>query len=122
MRFSASCAFRAPPRQTLRRPPSRYRWRGVVAYNAGRWKGAPMNLQTRVVNILTKPASEWQVIAGEPTDVATLYTSYIVILAAIPAIATFLGLTLLSMGLGIYFGFALRLAIVSYVVGLAACY
>ena len=33
-----------------------------------------MNLQARVVNILTRPAAEWPIIASEPTDVASLYT------------------------------------------------
>jgi len=48
-----------------------------------------MNLQTRVKNILTQPASEWTVIAAEPTDVMGLYRNYIVILAAIPAVCLF---------------------------------
>jgi hypothetical protein len=51
-----------------------------------------MSLQTRVVNILTNPTSEWPVIAGESDDIATIYRSYAVPLAAIPAVCTFLGL------------------------------
>ncbi len=51
-----------------------------------------MNLQTRVKNILTQPASEWTVIAAEPTDVMGLYRNYILILAAIPAVCLFVGL------------------------------
>jgi hypothetical protein len=51
-----------------------------------------MNLQTRVKNILIQPASEWTVIAAEPTDVMGLYRNYILILAAIPAVSLFVGL------------------------------
>lgn len=49
-----------------------------------------MNLQTRVKNILVQPASEWPVIAAEPTDAIGLYKNYILILAAIPAVCLFL--------------------------------
>lgn len=55
-----------------------------------------MNLQTRVINILSKPAQEWPVIASEATDVPALYKEYIVPLAAIPAICGFLGMTLIG--------------------------
>ncbi len=55
-----------------------------------------MNLQTRVINILSKPAQEWPVIASEATDVAALYKEYIMLLAAIPAICGFLGMTLIG--------------------------
>src|SRR5713226_913732 len=69
-----------------------------------------MNLQTRVVNILTKPGSEWPVIAAESTDVVSLYRDYIAILAAIPAVCKFLGCSLMGMPLigTLGFGFALR--------------
>jgi hypothetical protein len=52
-----------------------------------------MNLQTRVINILSRPAQEWPVIASEAADVGSLYKEYIMILAAIPAICGFLGMT-----------------------------
>src|SRR5262245_37398703 len=55
-----------------------------------------MNLQTRVINILTKPAQEWPVIASESTDVAALYKQCIMPLAAIPAICGFLGMTVIG--------------------------
>jgi len=77
-----------------------------------------MNLQTRVVNILTKPASEWPVIAAEPSDVSGLYRNYIAMLAAIPAVCTFLGLTVI----GVPFSAALVAGIMSYVSTLASVY
>jgi len=55
-----------------------------------------MNLQTRVINILSKPAQEWPVIASESTDVVALYKEYIIPLAAIPAICGFLGMRLIG--------------------------
>jgi len=83
-----------------------------------------MNLQTRVVNILTKPASEWPVIAGESTDVVSLYRDYIAILAGIPAASKFLGFSLMGMPLvgTLGFGFALRAGIISYLGSLASAF
>lgn len=48
----------------------------------------------RVKNILLTPKTEWPVIAQEQTDVAKLYTGYIMILAAIPAVINFLVYTI----------------------------
>ena len=75
-----------------------------------------MDLQTRVVNILTKPAAEWPVIAAEPSDVASLYSNYILLLAAIPAVSTFLGLLVIGVPLLGTYGFsaALVAGVVSY--------
>ena len=83
-----------------------------------------MNLQTRVVNILTKPASEWPVIAAEPSDVNGLYRNYIVLLAAIPAVCTFLGLMVIGVPFFGSYGFsaALVAGIMSYVSTLASVY
>jgi hypothetical protein len=55
--------------------------------------GNVQGLQDRVKKILTSPKTEWPVIEAESTDVATLYKSYIAILAAIPAICSFIGVT-----------------------------
>ena len=46
-----------------------------------------VSLQQRVINILTTPATEWPVIAAESETIADLYTKYIAIVAAIPAVA-----------------------------------
>jgi len=51
-----------------------------------------MTLQTRVTNILTKPAGEWSVIAAEPADVAGLMRDYAAPLAAIPAVCRAVGM------------------------------
>lgn len=53
-----------------------------------------MDIVSRVKNIIATPQTEWPVIATEQTDPPTLYTSYIILLAAIPAVATFISLSL----------------------------
>jgi hypothetical protein len=55
-----------------------------------------MNLPARVTSILTKPAAEWPVIAAEPAEIASVLVGYVLILAAIPAVCLFIGVTLIS--------------------------
>lgn len=79
-----------------------------------------MNLVDRVKNILLQPKTEWAVIEPEKTDPKTLYTTYICILALIPAVASFIGTALIvSFFAGrIGLGLALVAAITQYVLGL----
>lgn len=56
-----------------------------------------VNIVERVKNILMKPKEEWPVIAGENTSTAELYTSYIIPLAAIPAVAAFIGFSIVGL-------------------------
>jgi hypothetical protein len=72
-----------------------------------------MNLVDRVKNILMTPKTEWPVIAAESTDVKSLYTGYIMILAAIPAIAGIIGMLFLS-----FAAMAVGYAIVQYILTL----
>jgi len=53
-----------------------------------------MDIVSRVKNIITTPQTEWPVIATEQTDPPTLYTSYIIPLAAITPVVTFISLSL----------------------------
>jgi Yip1 domain len=69
-----------------------------------------MSLQTRVVAILTKPADEWRTIAGEPATIEGLLRDYAAPLAAIPAIAQFLGYSLI--GITVPFAGTIRVPIV----------
>ena len=69
-----------------------------------------MSLIERVQSILLKPKQTWPVIAAEGGDVASIYTGYVLILAAIPAIASFIGLTLIGVG---GFGMSYRVPIVT---------
>ncbi len=50
-----------------------------------------MNLVERAKNILLTPAKEWEVIKGENLTIADMFTKYAMILAAIPAVAGFIG-------------------------------
>jgi Yip1 domain len=58
-----------------------------------------MDLKTRATNILTKPAAEWPAIASEATTPADLITTYAVPLSAIPAVCSFIGLSIVGMSL-----------------------
>jgi hypothetical protein len=88
----------------------------------------PFNLQTRVVNILTKPKQEWPVIAAEPKDIAGLYSKYIVLVAAIPPICGAIGNAVIGMSLPFYghyrtpFGTAIAMAVLQYVLTLVGVY
>jgi hypothetical protein len=50
-----------------------------------------MNLVARAQAILMKPKEEWVKIKGESTPIVQLFTSYAVLLAAVPAVAQFIG-------------------------------
>ena len=55
-----------------------------------------MNLMSRVKNIMLRPDSEWRVIADEPGGVTHLFTRYVAILALIPALAGFIGYSVIG--------------------------
>lgn len=61
-----------------------------------------MDLVTRVTNILTKPDQEWPVIAAEPTDVMALLRDYAAPLAAIPAICSWIGTSVVGVSVPLY--------------------
>ena len=78
-----------------------------------------MNLVERAKNIMFNPKQEWEVIKAESITTGDLFTKYAVILAAIPAIAGFIGYTVfgLSYGFGtirISAGSSLTWAIITY--------
>lgn len=55
-----------------------------------------MTLIDRVKNIILTPKTEWPVIDREPGDAAYLFRNYVAILAAIPAICGFIGISLIG--------------------------
>ena len=78
-----------------------------------------MNLVERVKGILLQPKSEWGAIEGEPGSAGYLFPNYVAIVAAIPAVCSFIGTSLFGMGgyrVGI--GIGLASAIVLYVLSL----
>lgn len=76
-------------------------------------------LIARVQAILLTPKTEWPVIAAEPETVPNLYKNYIVILAAIPAIAGFIKGSLIGYSL---FGITIRTPMVMGIVGMLVGY
>ncbi|MFT3790213.1 MAG: Yip1 family protein [Rudaea sp.] len=86
-------------------------------------------LIARVKNILLTPKTEWPVIAAEPDTVPGIFTNYIVILAAIPAVVQFLKLSIIGISIPIVggsirmgIGTGITQMIVVYIVSLAVCY
>jgi hypothetical protein len=61
--------------------------------------GTAPSLVTRAKNIILSPKTEWQVIDAEPATVGGLYRNYVMILAAIPALAMAIGLFLFGINL-----------------------
>ncbi|MEP6872960.1 MAG: Yip1 family protein [Burkholderiales bacterium] len=69
-----------------------------------------MSLIQRVQDILLKPRAAWPIIAAEGGDTASIYKDYLIYLAAIPAVAAFVGLSLIGAG---GFGFSVRVPILT---------
>jgi hypothetical protein len=85
-----------------------------------------MNLVARVQAILLKPKEEWVKIKDETTTIQQLFIPYAVILAAIPAVAQFLGWAVLGFRIpyagGSWMTRALLYAIFSYILSLVVVY
>ena len=82
-----------------------------------------MNLVERIKGILLQPKSEWPAIEGEPGDAGYLLSNYVAIVAAIPAVCTFIGTSLIGVG-GFRLGLGLGIvrAIVVYVLSLVGVF
>ncbi len=78
-----------------------------------------MNLVQRVQDILLKPKDTWPVIAAEPGDTVSLYKDYLIFLALVPAVAGFIGMSLIGFG---GFGFSMRVPLVSGLVNMVVGY
>jgi hypothetical protein len=59
-----------------------------------------MNIVERVKKILVTPKTEWDVIAGETTPTPALMTGYVLPLAAVAAIASFIGHVFIGTSMG----------------------
>ena len=85
-------------------------------------------LIARAKAIVTSPKTEWPVIAQEPTTPADLYKGYIIILAAIPAIAAFIKGSIIGTDLYLVgrvrtgMGAGLVTMVISYVLALVGVY
>ncbi len=86
-----------------------------------------MSIVERAKNIILKPSQTWAEIKNEQVSIGELYLSYAVILAAIPAIAQFIGNALIGYSvMGVTFRIdiltALGYSIVYYVLSLIGLY
>jgi len=86
-----------------------------------------MNLVERAKNIILTPAKEFGVIKGEQLTIVDMFTKYAMILAAIPAVAGFIGYSVIgiSYGFGTFrvpIGTSLVWAILQYVLSLAGVF
>ncbi len=77
------------------------------------------SLVTRVINILTKPASEWNVIAAEPSSNGRLIT-YAALLSVIPVVMALLAILLTPFGTYIFqaMGLLIKLLVLTYLMAL----
>lgn len=78
-----------------------------------------MNLVERVKAILLSPKPTWETIDTEPADIAGLYTRYLMLLAAIPAVCGFIGMSVIGMG---FMGVSVRVPFVSGLVNMIVSY
>jgi hypothetical protein len=73
-------------------------------------------LIARVKGMILSPAEEWRTIQREPIELVPIFTRYVMILAAIPAIAAFLLMMFFS-----FFG-AIKMLIVGYILSVAGIF
>ncbi len=67
-----------------------------------------MNIVERVKGFVTGPKTEWRAVDAEEHTVQGLFTGYVMILAAIPAVAGFIGMCIVGSGV---FGATVRMSI-----------
>jgi hypothetical protein len=82
----------------------------------------------RAKRIILDPRAEWAVIEAEPTTIGDIYKGYAVPLALIPAVAGFIGASIVGMGVPgignfrVPLGLGLASAVVQFGLGLALVY
>lgn len=87
-----------------------------------------MQLVQRARNIIVSPKTEWDAIAADPTPTAKIVTGYVLPLAAVAAVAGFIGMCLVGMSLpflGTYrmgIGWGLALAIYHVIMAVVFVY
>ena len=86
-----------------------------------------MNIAARAKNILLNPQDEWRVIRGETSSAGDLLRHYVAPLAAIPALAGFIGSAMVGghvLGVSVRTGVigALAMAVVTYVLNFVAVF
>src|SRR6516164_6942213 len=90
-------------------------------------QGPTMNVIERAKAILLQPAQTWPVIDAEPATVQSVYKDWLVVMAAIPAVCGFVGMSLVGVGMfGIVYrvpiGGGLVAMVTGYLLSLIAAY
>src|SRR5690606_8366228 len=80
---------------------------------------APFQLVQRASDMLLQPRATWSEVADENIDIPGIYRHYLVFLAAIPAVAGFIGLSLVGADA---FGVSFRVPVVSGLVNMVVSY
>jgi len=87
-----------------------------------------MQLIDRAKNIIVTPKTEWEAIAADPTPTAQIITGYVLPLAAVAAVAGFIGMSVVGMSLpflGTYrmgIGWGLGLAVYNVIMAVVFVY
>ena len=86
-----------------------------------------MDIVARVKAITLNPAATWPVIEAESHDAKSLYVPYLLILAAIPAVCSFIGMSIIGIGgfgfsMRIPFGSGLAMMVTTYILSLVMTY
>lgn len=97
----------------------------MPGYNPALLTATDMNIYSRAKNLLLQPDTEWATIAAAPVDTAAVYRNYVMLLAAIGPIASFIGMALVGYEVPILgririsIPAGLAMALISYLFGLA---
>ena len=86
-----------------------------------------IDLVDRAKNMILLPKQEWELIDREEYEIKDIYTNYVMILAAIPAVAGFLGFSIVPLGgylskYGIPIPAGIAHMVLDYIFGLGAVY
>jgi len=100
---------------------------GPVTPPPGGMPGVPASLVDRVKNILITPKTEWPRIDAEPATVGSIFTGYVMILAAIGPIASLIGQQVFGISMwGINWkpsiGYSIGSAVLTYIMTLVVIY
>jgi hypothetical protein len=81
----------------------------------------------RAKNVLLQPKAEWPKIEAEPATVGSIYSNYVIYVAAVPVLATLIGSLVFGYGIGNItirpsLGAALTTAVLQYALQLGAVY
>ena len=102
--FCHSCGYQIPPPQAQ---PVQQQPNQTTNLNQNNMENENINtpaqggLIQRVINIITKPKQEFEVIANETPNVGKIFTTYVLPLLLIPTVAQIIGLGLIGKKIGI---------------------